>query len=343
MIHVGMAKTGTTHLQDFLALNSGLLEHRGLGYPKFLAESNHTKLVVGFGGRDASLRRRLGLTDDNDLALHRAELSAALSSAVAESHCDRWLFTSEYLSSRLVRPESVGRFRQWIGTWFDPVEIVIYLRRQDYTAPSAYSTFVKSGGCRPWGLTDLTGSYFNLADVVDRWRRVCGPPNVTVRPYLEPHSRNIDLIDDFLCTVDLPLDDSWQRPTKGANPRLAANAVEALRRANVADETSGRILTGSERRQRNERVIGAATGPGWSFPLDLMQQVCRHFEPDNRRLVETFDDPDGSWTNWLEQDPTGHPPDQPVAQPDQVSQLTSLAAEPAVPPRRRRLGRLRRP
>lgn len=336
-----MAKTGTTHLQEFLALNSSVLDQQGVGYPTFLGEPNHTKIVPGFGGRDASLRHRLRLTDDNDLAQHRAELSATLSGAVAESRHDRWLFTSEFLSSRLVDPGSVNRFRQWISTWFDEPEIVMYLRRQDFTAPSAYSTFVRAGGATEWGPTELTGPYFDLADVVDRWRSVFGSDHVTVRPYLEPAYRKVDLIDDFLVTVGLPVDASWRRPARGANLRLAANAVEALRLANVADETSGRTLSGSERRRRNEQVITEADGPGWLFPLELMEQVRRHFEPDNRRLVDTIDDPDGSWRVWLGQDTIGHPSDQPPIQPDQVAHLLALVAEPGVPPDRRQLRLLR--
>lgn len=325
VIHVGMAKTGTTYLQEFLALNADALSGQGIEYPRFLGESNHTKIVIGFAGKDGSLRRRLGIITDEQLVKHRTELSSSMARAVNAATAEQWIFTSEYLSSRLRDDDSVGRFHQFMTTWFDRFQVIMYLRRQDFTAPSAYSTYVRAGGHRQWGFPDLTGPYFDLAAVVDRWRQVFGSANVAIRPYLESPYRQTDLIDDFLQTLSLPTDYPWSRPTADANLRLTANTVEALRLANLADQRDSRQPTGPERRQRTQIVTARADGPNWSFPIDLTREIRQHFDSDNRILVETLDDPNGSWQTWLNQEPTGHRSEHPNTDPDQVAELLALA------------------
>ncbi|MDP3973082.1 MAG: hypothetical protein Q8P61_09280 [Candidatus Nanopelagicales bacterium] len=331
VIHVGMEKTGTTYLQKFLTLNAEMLAQQDIGYPRFLGQTNHTKIVIGFGAHDGKLRRRLGIITDEALVQHRTELSTSMTRAINTAHHDQWIFTSEYLSSRLRDNNSVDRFHQWMCTWFNRFQVVMYLRRQDFTAPSAYSTYVRTGGPREWGFADLTGPYFDLTAVVNRWRQAFGSANVAIRPYLESPYRQTDLIDDFLQTVSLPTDYPWRRPTADANLRLTANAVEALRLANLADQRDGRQPTGPQRRQRTQIVTARADGPNWSFPIELTREIRQHFDAANRKLVETLDDPNGSWQTWLNQEPTGHPTEQPATNPDQVAELLTLATRSSAP------------
>lgn len=327
VIHIGTEKTGTSHLQQFLESNREELARHGIGYPAFLGQTNHTRMVVGFIGGHQDIHRQFGLVDAKTTAAFRERLAADLGAQLAREPSERWIFSSEHFSSRFKTAQPVVAFRDWMSRWFNDFEIIVYLRRQDFMAPSAYSTFIRSGGIREWAMPDLTGPYFDLAALLDRWTAAFGPDRVTARPYLEAEQRQVDLLDDFLATLGLPCADRWQVPPGQANERLSGTAVELLLLINKAVK-EGPARPFVARAQLTERLAEIAAGPPSQFPRQVMEDVAAHFRQSNEEIIRKIGANDPAWYAWLEQAIAGPAtPEASISAQDATSLLVQLGQE----------------
>lgn len=301
MIHIGTEKTGTSHIQRFLHDNRDLLADQGLRYPTFLGQLNHTKLVVGFTAKQQDIHRHV---DFSSRAEHLSQLVEDFDREISAFPAARWVFSTEHLSSRLKSDGEVESFRDWMAQRFEDLEVVVYFRRQDFMAPSAYSTFVRSGGAAPWDLADLLSPYFDLLGLFERWAGVFGPDRILARPYIESMNRGDSLVTDFLTSIGLPRNLGWRNAAGNLNPRLSRAAVETLRIINqqVRDRRAQPVL---DRSGLVEELPFVAPGAPWKFPLEMMTEVAEHYRVANEKLVSVVGSYDARWFEWLDQTPDG--------------------------------------
>jgi len=206
-IHIGTHKTGTSAIQDFLALNKKVLKRKGFLFPQ-QSRRNY------FASQEDCHR----VTPVNHK--HYRKL-AHLCSAKQQNV----LISSETFSLL----ENVCDIRSLLGDL--NVKVICYLRRQENVLQSMYNQSVKEGAyyqdISTYQRDDL--DYFSL---LEKWASVFGKDNVIVRVYEKEQFYNHSLIEDFLDIVGLPLTDEFRMLKHNSNPRLSPAVLEYMRYIN---------------------------------------------------------------------------------------------------------------
>ncbi|GAA1710340.1 hypothetical protein GCM10009809_03350 [Isoptericola hypogeus] len=175
LFHIGLPKTGTTHLQNAAAaLRPQLLEH-GVHYPG--TTFNHRREVSSFMGRGWGWGDKPTLENWERLM---AEVDADTENRIWLGH--------EFASESSV--ETADRFREALG---DRVHVVVTLRHYGSILASSWQQYMKMGdtvGYDRWleaVLADppnrkVTKTFHTRNDqglVISRWADAVGPENVT--------------------------------------------------------------------------------------------------------------------------------------------------------------------
>lgn len=234
ILQIGTEKTGTTTLQAFLASNRDRLAGRGVRYPRFCGEQNHTGLAAYAmnDGRTDDIRSAYGVHDAAAVPDFRARLERA---AEAEFEgAGTVVFCNEHCHSRLKKKVEIQRLADFLRQHFDRIDISVYLRRQDQVALSLYSTKLKSGNTdtdilpRPYE-EDL---YFNYDASLAIWEEVFGRAHVHVRLFDRKELVGGDIVADFLSAWGLGKPAGY-RPVGKKNESIGPEAQDYLRRINA--------------------------------------------------------------------------------------------------------------
>lgn len=244
ILHIGLEKTGTTSIQEFLFQNRILLAQEGVLYPQSVGDRNHSPLVVAFYESDQrdDLTCNLGLNTNFQLARFKRESRERIAAECLGARAGKVILSAEHFQSRLRRESGIRELRQFLeGTGIGPIRVVVYLRDPADLAYSLHSTAVKSGHsghgpCRPLS-EDGTGydpEYFrNACDhraTLQRWGAVFGMENITPRLFRKDQLAEGDIVRDFLSVAGLPpLDYLFPGPR---NEALDYLGLEILRRCN---------------------------------------------------------------------------------------------------------------
>lgn len=207
IIHIGIEKTGTTTIQQFLHQNREKLSEYGVAYLRTPGLMNGRKLAtycmryeyIDDGVRD------LGIVSSSDRDKWRAtfekDFVEELQNLAKNIHTV--IISSEHFHSRLYTIGEVGTLFNVVDPFFTEIQILVYLRRQDRVAVSLYSTFCKSGGVGTTVLDETITAdnpYYNYYDLLERWATVFGKENIVVRMFDKDKFVNNDLVQDFMYT-----------------------------------------------------------------------------------------------------------------------------------------------
>ena len=110
ILHIGITKTGTKSLQEFLGTNRLVLAKKGILYPRAFGEYNHVKLAqqswnfhkldrvrVKFGIVPARFIRA-GLTSKDLLKDFRKEILSSFQKEIQNTDCTKLLISAEALA-----------------------------------------------------------------------------------------------------------------------------------------------------------------------------------------------------------------------------------------------------
>jgi hypothetical protein len=235
VLHVGLAKTGTTAFQAFLAANKESLAETGLHYPDMLRGPNHAQLAAAFSQRITGVSRSCGVREPEDRTKLRQRLRRKLGTV---DQAPSWIVSSEHISTMLRRPEDISALSEFVCSIFDEVLVVVVVRRSDYWVPSAYVESVKAGSPRP-----LDGQFVRrrsyLLDhqrFLRRWSKAFGADHVRIVPFLETDKSNPALLPArILAVAGVPTDVSmaWPTPPHVRNESLSGEAIEVIRQLNA--------------------------------------------------------------------------------------------------------------
>lgn len=234
ILQIGTEKTGTTTLQAFLARNRDLLAARGVLYPRFPGEMNHTGLAAYAmeADRADALRDALGLRGPAGVEAFRRRFEAAAAAELGDA--GTVVFCNEHCHSRLKTEAEVARLRALLAPHFDRIEVAVYLRRQDQVALSLYSTRLKSGGTGTDILPrcDPRDPYFNYDVLLRLWEGVFGRDHLHPRLFERSELVGGDVVRDFLAAWDLGSPGEY-RPVANLNESIRPEAQDFLRRVNA--------------------------------------------------------------------------------------------------------------
>lgn len=236
ILHIGTEKTGTTSIQEFLALNRGALAEQGLHVPESLGARSHrwAAYMAENADRIDGFSRQIGLAEDVEKRQARKqEIRSQLAEEVRLQPGRRWLISSEHLQSRLTTPEEVERLGQILKTLFDDIRIVVYLRHPLQTAISYWSMRVKGGA--PLAALGEPGSFgHHICDhrgILERWLAVFAPSSFCVRLFERQSFEAGDLIRDFCTAAGIDWHPGLQMPPR-LNETLSYQAIRVLARIN---------------------------------------------------------------------------------------------------------------
>lgn len=258
-IHIGMPKTGTTSIQQYLHDNRILLRRSGYVVPLCPGRTNHRNLTVYALPDDSAvtIRRAKGLTSIEAVARFRKSFVTKLAAEARGWKADQSIvLTGEHMIF-LTQEEEFTRLKELLAVMGDrPVQVIIYLRRQDEFYVSLYAQFIKNGGSAPWcDLGDdvnsaaigneIAATLFHYDKVIANWSAAFGADNVRVRVYERRQLVREDVVADFLSVLQCD-QLSASAPTIRTNRSLDARTLEYLRRMNVL---LPRTMIGADRRR----------------------------------------------------------------------------------------------
>ena len=292
-LHVGMPKTGTTSLQQFLVKNQPALEEQGACYPDFsdifarCPRARNARFIC----------RRKSDKADKARALERIKV-------LAQTH-ERVILSDEYLWKRRVwDPTFWDEFKNDVGG-IDDIRIVVYLRRQDLYLYSWWAQCVKiQSACEQRSFADyveetdiLESPMLDYAGALDVAAAAIGRENVLVRVFDKPSLEAAGgIVADFLSTVGLEENGGYESTGKAyANPSLKDSVLETkrllnrnrgfhTRAAKRARDPYTNVLLSVQDDLMAEGLLGQRTG----FSSELRGEILERFRESNERVAREY-------------------------------------------------------
>lgn len=267
-LHIGLHKTGTTAIQQFLKLNTAALEATGYYYPTT--------------GRDNIAHHTLGscLWPDQKRGDYWPKLKAELE----KSTCGNAVISTESLE--YLREESQFKYlaEQLQG---HTVTIIIYLRRQDHFLVSSYAQDVKARGftCDIKQYYKQTLARYDYSILLNRWAKYFGQENISVRVYENEQLPN-GLIVDFLDTLGIGWKNSFKELKKRPNPSLNDYGVLIMQ---VANELINDIDLRNSLCRKIIEITDTAPKRSYSIlPPSLREEILSAYANSNATVAKEF-------------------------------------------------------
>jgi hypothetical protein len=222
--HIGIAKTGTTALQQFFMLNRRLLKRKGLLYPTLgLVNLAHHKFAWGFGYGEKTVMQK-----ENGVGWKKlSDISNRFSGDI--------LISSEALHSVFCNPKHSEEIRDSIINNGNIIKVIIYLRRQDHLSESRYFNTVKNGKTSEEPLAWCLKKNYHYDRQLKTLSRIFGKENIIVRVYEKSQFFQGTIYSDFLNCVGINWSNEFKIPEGNPNPSLSRGTVKILQLANSFD------------------------------------------------------------------------------------------------------------
>lgn len=226
-IHIGLEKTGTTTVQEFLTRNEPALNAQGFTYLK--DDSAPYFWWIGHSPVAACFHRCLPDFVCREKFRPAEEVLEGLKAA-AEATDHDIILSCEQFSSRLEWPESLAALRDALAG--RDIRILCYLRRQDAQCLAAYSTIIRYGGTSAFDQSGITpdSRYYDYYRILSDWADVFGDDALIVREFDRAALVDGDIKADVLSAIGL--ENQGFRPVDDANISLDSRQVEILRQIN---------------------------------------------------------------------------------------------------------------
>lgn len=236
LIHIGMPKTGTTALQNFLLQNDDKLQKYGWSYPILSEEEIPDMSDIEGNG-----------SNGNAIYIYKALLSRS-QKLIWEKGMDialKYLKNKNViLSAEGISVNGIEQFITGAKRKYENLKVIVYLRRQDREIESLYNQHIKIG--REYGAFDKFAKsdtnlkqWLDYLSKLDSVSHIIGKENLVVRVYEKQQLIGNDIVTDFLSVLGIPSDqDEWKRNAK-MNPSIEGNYLEIKRIMNSVQGIEG--------------------------------------------------------------------------------------------------------
>lgn len=242
LIHIGMPKTGTTALQNFLLDNNAKLAKYGWSYP-ILSDGQRGEL----GEIELSGIKRCGngcwIYESWILDNIESEWDAGMD--IVLRHLEN---KNVIISEETIYEYGTEKFIMDAKKKYENIKVVIYLRRQDRAIESRYNQHIKSLGEESTFIKFIESDgipehYLDYALKLDSISKIIGRENLIVRVYEKQQLVGNDIITDFLSILGIPSgQDDWEKSER-MNLSLGGNFLEISKLINSMQSVEG-ILEG---------------------------------------------------------------------------------------------------
>ena len=286
-LHIGLEKTGTTTVQEFLALNRLHLLKNGYLFPLAAGKTSQTRLAA-YAIDDAK--------NDGIRKGHVGELGSSefdkrfrdeMLKEVDANPCERMILSSEHCSSRLTSKQEIEKLKRLLDEIGVTKRIVVYLRRQDDLLVSSYAEMINNGVSAPFGFPNpqMLQSRYNYNYLTSLWAEVFGGDIVFPRVFERGAMKGGDLLQDFSDAMGIIVE-GMNYTVGNYNTSLSALAIEYLR--NINKHFSPDVRTP----HLQHAVVGLLSklfpGPSFSLGYDDRQKFLSRFAESNRHLANRY-------------------------------------------------------
>lgn len=229
LIHIGMPKTGTTALQNFLLQNNDKLLKYGWCYPILSEDEMDTQDMSDIEACGNAYDIYQALVSENN----KQELDKGMEIVLKKLKEKNVIISTEGIS--------VDGIELFIGgiEKIKKIKVVVYLRRQDREIESMYNQLIKGGN-----VYDTFEKFIESEENLKKWlgylskldsiSQIIGKENLIVRVYESQQLVGNDIVADFMSVLGIPLDkDEWKKNLK-KNFAIEGNALEIKRVVNSA-------------------------------------------------------------------------------------------------------------
>ncbi len=278
-IHIGLHKTGTSSIQEFLSVNSEVLQRRKIIYPHTEKKNNaHYSLAWSLNEKkkkQTELSPRL-IWETMEKEFYDKEFDKIIISSEAFSHLSEIEIKNFYQLVHQYRPK-----------------IILYLRRQDHLIQSVYSQRIK----QPKNNFSMTINEFllnidyplNFQGFIESWENYFGIKNLLIRVYEKEQLKN-GLINDFLGCLEInDVNNEYSLPA-GKNISIERTAIEILRLSSLIqiEEKERRLL----KRQLLNYFMQSKSKPIYNVhnlisPADRLKLI-NEYEKSNRYVAKEY-------------------------------------------------------
>jgi len=314
VLHIGVEKTGTTAIQNFLYLNADALSSQSTALLECAGKPNNRLLPAWFRDDDRSddMLRSKGVFDaDGKRRFFEGwpETLGVEIAALSRSH-ERLIITSEHFHSRLPTERETRRVAAFCSAYFERVRVIVYLRRQDELMESLYSTALRLGhdvGRRRFARTAIKNKdYFDFHALLRRWESAFGRDALEVAVYDPNWLHEGSVVSDFARRAGIDL--AMTSPISGRANKALGRGGEAIYRfinaltlkdnPSIAEDQQAvrrRLGIALRRRARSRLSRILYAGPPLRFAPRLKDEVLAAYADSNRRLSEEYFDSQQIW------------------------------------------------
>lgn len=255
LLHVGMHKTGTTGIQQFMALNRAALARHGVLYPTLYGHDSHPELALCLPNRreEMMLRMRGALpARPGPTWPDRETAYARLASEFRDSGSEVLVLSSECFMEWLDPADVKAALSSALDC---PVTVLMYLRNQSDWLESVFRQVVRDPEIRFAGERDELPqvAQTDYLAVLQPWAAAFGAQHLRVRSYDTVTSRGVGAVRDVLGVLGLPPSAHFRYPLRNANAAASAAQIEVLRGLNRSGATDEEFL-----RTIRDMIDGAA-------------------------------------------------------------------------------------
>lgn len=301
-LHIGLPKTGTTAIQNFCAAHRAALADEGYLYPRSPGPVAHTGVPMYAADFESGFptQRNARINSPERFAKFCSNTEIQLKEEFDGSGCEHIIISSEQLYVSVKSIESMNKIKAWLSQFSD-IKILVWLRRQDDLALSAFGETVRMGS--PGSLRDFVSSargkhLLDFERGISLWADAFGKESIVLRVFEPGRMQNKNPVEDFLHVIGLDAL-AARFPTSAsavAREGLSAEAITFLAMFNkelLAAERANkglRALIRNAKRRENMAFVLQQVSAG-SKP-DLSEQTRRSifeiYQPGNEKLFKMF-------------------------------------------------------
>lgn len=294
-LHIGIPKTGTTALQNFMAQNPEALQQHGICFPDFgyrypnigIYRNGHFLISPYFSEEGKKFNNRPG--NEYEEGLDKV-------AALAKEY-DRIVLTDEAIwKGSKNRPDFWPRLKEDLKKRNLGLKIIVYFRRQDLWIQSFWAQKIKTGS----GLTfqefivsmrenNYPMDYYEYLNMLSD---IFGKEALIPRVYEKGQYRGKEhtLVSDFLDIFGVALDDSFTIEEKIYNTTLTGNPLEMRRLINTlpGSRDQKKILTRNiPKPQKAPSTANSTDKFSWFTPSE-QRAYLEQFAESNSRVAREY-------------------------------------------------------
>lgn len=307
ILHIGMPKTGTTAIQEFLAYNRGQLLKQKILYPECgIPVNQHTALVKSIALQHFDWAHFNKVIDQFDPEKYVIDVLRNCQG----SRCNKVIISSEFFwaspsmqagpAYHIPNAKNYEYIRKLIKSCheifsiFDKIQIVVYLRRQDEWLDSFFNQQLKDGFPIPSAdeLINEVKNYLLYNDNLSIWAEYFSKEDLIVRNY--DNLPDADVVNDFIKIAGIKSGhlNKPEKTTELVNAKLSRKSAAIMRQAinkNLSSENLTllrQVLQGFSSVQSYRKKIKEYT----VFEPEFYSSILDLYNDDNKKLSENFVD-----------------------------------------------------